>query len=196
MFGFLRKTFIRCDIMFIVVVVFSIGYPISAKSNAVALGLVQYISIDVSDEVTGKCWTNVDHVRERVRLELQRSKINIVNYDYLPMMWAPVLSFQVHGMRTGSGCLWNARMTVQYVNLEDTLWADGDGFRFLAASVLWEDGSFGLASPNANEPISSFFEEAITKFLLRIERNKSTDEARRIKELFPSISNVPPRSSH
>ena len=172
-------------------------YPTPAASNETALGLVHHISLDVNDEVTGNCWTNVKYVKDKARLELQRSNISIIDYSIdTNLFWFPILSFWVSGERNNFGCLWNASMEVHYFTVEDTLWADGDGFRFVAYSVLWQDGAYGLASPNANQSISSFFDEAITRLLLRIEQEKKSHEVQRLKDLFPQILVMPSKADN
>ena len=49
----------------------------STSMSAVdAQGLISSVQLTLSDQVDGKCWTNVDGVRDRLRAELERSGIS------------------------------------------------------------------------------------------------------------------------
>lgn len=83
-----------------------------------ALGLVSGVTLTVTDDVTDGCWTNVTAVENRIRADLERSRIPVVErQDELEVsnVFAPDLHFRVYGEDDGGACIGHSSISVSYV---------------------------------------------------------------------------------
>ncbi|HAR50674.1 MAG TPA: hypothetical protein DCS45_02200 [Roseovarius nubinhibens] len=152
-----------------------------------ALGLITTVNIDVSDEVSDRCWTNASSIEAKLRLLFEQNEIK-VEKDELAFLVAAARSVSVRawGYRTGSVCVVGATFALRH-------WASSnmggiDGLPEFSASglvVAFSNSAVLSSKVNANQQLMEFFESNATNLVADIISARRSDVIRLFKNTYP-----------
>ncbi|WP_417275603.1 hypothetical protein [Celeribacter halophilus] len=167
--------------------------PIFVDEDKTA-GFVRYVYIVMDDQVGGGCWTNVDSVKAKLRLALERDGIGVLNEA--PAFYSPavvVLAFQGLGVRADSGvCAGNFSLDIG--RYSSSRWGGDYGttpFNFSAWHEFWSTSTIFISGQNHNSQVVEFAEGALTRFLGDYFAAKRSDEVALFYEQFPKLEEEP-----
>ncbi|MET4689191.1 hypothetical protein [Sinorhizobium fredii] len=154
-----------------------------------SIGLIRAVELSISDQVAGKCWTNHDAIRARLRVELERSNIAVyVEPLAVPTAFNPVVDLTVVGFRLSNGvCAATATTSVWYrsdVQL-GSLGHTGGVISIGGMHTLWTKTSIFTNGGDLNAPLMQQSQEWIDTLIADISEAKRDADVQKASELWP-----------
>ena len=156
-------------------------------SQSEALGLISIVNIDVSDDVSDGCWTNVSTVEAKMRLLFEQNDIE-VEKDSLAFLMpaARSVSLSALGFRNGMGCVVSAAFEVRHWTSSDVGgYEELPEFSVSGLVVSYSRQYVGTNSSNMNQQLLDFFDATATNFVADILSARRSDVVRLFKNTYP-----------
>lgn len=139
--------------------VLSTAADVKSLSIHQSRGLIKQVRLVVKDNVTGNCWTNVNHVKQNSRWKLEQSHIAVedpIDPDSQPtnaLMYVYGVGRRVRGNCFGS-------IDVELTRLDGARYSDT---RIITEVRLFRCGSFAWGS-SLNDSIAATVDECVAEF--------------------------------
>lgn len=145
-----------------------------------ALGLIESVVLTITEQVAGKCWTNVDSVQKNIRQKLEQSNIAVKDQfpegiDNYEITYAVIHAHAFGGLRSGlcyAGVNFDVRRRVlikdQPVVIDTTLY-------------LFKKGAVIFHGADLNSLISDVMSKFVSEFttdVLRARQDREVQKAR------------------
>ena len=158
------------------------------------LGLVNFVIVDLSDQVSGNCWTNSDKIAANAKLKFEQNGIEIV--DYKPKyskINAPIVRLRLVGFRAGGLCTGHAELSVlSYLVQKYTASTSDSEFLLVGSTILFDKSAIYSRGSNLNEQAEDFFDAGISELLLQIIKSKRHEAVSRLLAEDELIGEKPP----
>jgi len=147
-------------------------------SRSKALGFIRFAELEVADQVTDNCWTNVSAIRAKTRLLLEQNGIAVVDLSGIASNFVrPYILLNVVGFSTANGCAGYANIEVYY--FASDAYAGGGGLNLRVFSRPFYRGTLFTSGQNLNDQLDEFFEGAASELLaeaIAARRDPKVDE--------------------
>lgn len=153
----------------LIAIAFFAAIPTASNAESIwsdeSLGLIKHVSINIQDDVTGGCWTNMNSIKQSARLKLEQSGVNVYS-EQLPGDTPFAYNIDIYGSgmrRDSSTCVGSFAIRISslgYVEFDSELEIAG-------STLIFDAGAVGYG-PTLNKNFKEIADSQITQLSAEI----------------------------
>lgn len=133
------------------------------------------LNVEVSDQVSDGCWTNISAVQNAVELQLIRSGYETFTGEdtnaFAPTVWIAALGFDIPSL---NACAVTAELSVRVPEFGELEWPEGTLSSIYNYQLTSYKGIFTAKKSDSDESVKAQFEDLVQTMLVDIQKQKQS----------------------